>query len=170
MNYNKAIIVGRVTGDPDIKKLPSGTMVANFSMATNRVYTVDNEKKEEVTFHNIIAFGRLAELIGDYVNKGNLLLIEGRLQTRSWEDNKTGEKKYKTEIILENLQFAPKATNGEGGSRGGSSSRAPSRSRSRSEADDQYDNSGNGEEVTPRKKSSRNKVDDDDVNPEDIPF
>lgn len=167
MNYNKAIIVGRVTGEPDIKTLPSGTMVANFSMATNRVYTVDNEKKEEVTFHNIIAFGRLAELIDQYVNKGNLLLIEGRLQTRSWEDNKTGEKKYKTEIILENLQFAPKATNGKGGS----SSRAPSRSRSRSEADDQYDNFGGDQGVSPRKKSSRSsKVDDDEVNPEEIPF
>lgn len=170
MNYNKAIIVGRVTGDPETKKLPSGTMVANFSMATNRVYTVDNEKKEEVTFHNIIAFGRLAELIGDYVNKGNLLLIEGRLQTRSWEDSKSGEKKYKTEIILENMQFAPKATNGGGDSKGGSSSRSSSRGRSRSEADEEYDNFG-GEEVTPRKKaSSRKRVDDDDVNPEEIPF
>jgi single-strand DNA-binding protein len=106
MNLNKATIVGRVVRDPELRALPSGSQVASLSVATSRVYKKDNAKKEETEFHNVIAFGKTAEIIGQYVKKGQLILIEGRLQTRSWE--KDGHKNYRTEIICDVMQMGPK--------------------------------------------------------------
>ena len=108
MNLNKTIIVGRVTRDVELKALPSGTAVSTFSLATNRVWTKDGEKHEETEFHNIVVFGKMAETVGQYVKKGQLLLVEGRLQIRSWDD-KDGKKMYRTEIMAESFQFGPKA-------------------------------------------------------------
>lgn len=162
MNYNKAIILGRVTADPDVKQLPSGVVVAKFSLATNHVYKdKDGEKVEDVTFHNLVAFSRLAEIVGDYVTKGSLLLAEGRLQTSSWDDKKTGEKKYRTEIIVENVQLAPKSTNAP--SSNGSYDRKE-RAKKTSSADEEYDN------FDKPTRSKKPKVDEGEVNPEDIPF
>lgn len=111
MNLNKAFILGRVTQDPQAKNLPSGTIVVNFSIATNRVfYDKNREKQKQTEFHNIVAFGKPAEIIQQYLKKGSLVLIEGRIQTRSWED-KDGIKKYRTEVIVENLQLGPKSQN-----------------------------------------------------------
>ncbi len=111
MNLNKAFVLGRLTQDPQIKSLPSGDLVASFGVATNRVfYNKNREKQEQTEFHNIVVFGKLAEIAQQYLKQGSMVLIEGRLQTRSWED-KDGIKKYRTEIIGEALQLGPKSTN-----------------------------------------------------------
>lgn len=107
MNLNKAFIVGRVTADIEVKATKGGMKVANFSMATNRTWTKDGEKHEEAEFHNIVAWGRTAEIIAEYSGKGAELLVEGRLQTRSWED-KNGNKRYTTEIVAESIQLGQK--------------------------------------------------------------
>lgn len=153
MNLNKVSLIGRVTKDPEVKSLPSGIQVSSFSLATNRVWKDKNgEKQESTDFHNLISFGKQAETIGQYVTKGQLLYIDGRLQTRTWED-KDGKKNYRTEIVLENFQFGPKAQ--------GSSSR-------QQENEEEFDE--------PKKKpSKRVEVDtveypSDDINPSDIPF
>lgn len=109
MNLNKAFVLGRVSQDPQIKSLPSGDLVANFGIATNRIfYDKNREKQEQTEFHNIVAFGKLAEIVQQYLKQGSLVLIEGRLQTRSWED-KDGIKRYRTEIIAEAMQLGPKS-------------------------------------------------------------
>lgn len=111
MYLNKAIISGNLTRDPEMKSLPSGVKVTNFSIATNRVYYKDEAKHEEVEFHNIVVFGRQAENAAQYLKKGQSALVEGRIQTRSW-DGEDGQKRYRTEIIAENVQFGPKAGGG----------------------------------------------------------
>jgi len=116
MNLNKAILIGRVTRDPEMRTTPSGQSVCNFGIATNRVWTDNNtkERQEKTEFHNIVTWRRLAEIANQYLTKGSLVMIEGRIETRSWEDQ-SGVKKYRTEIIAENMQLGPRA--GEGGSR-----------------------------------------------------
>jgi len=109
MNLNKVFILGRLTQDPQIRSLPSGDLVATFGVATNRVfYNKNKEKQEQTEFHNVVLFGKLADIAKQYLKQGSMVLIEGRLQTRSWED-KDGIKKYRTEIIGENLQLGPKS-------------------------------------------------------------
>jgi len=108
MNLNKAFVLGNVTRDPESRAMPSGQQVVNFGIATNRFYTDQaGQKKQDVEFHNIVAFGKLADTISKYVTKGSLILIEGRIKTRNW-DNAAGVKQYKTEIIAENLQLGPR--------------------------------------------------------------
>jgi single-strand DNA-binding protein len=109
MNLNKVFILGRLTQDPQVKSLPSGQTVANFGVATNRIfYNQNREKQEQTEFHNVVAFGKLADTARQYLRQGSMVLIEGRLQTRNWE-GKDGVKRYRTEIIVENLQLGPKS-------------------------------------------------------------
>lgn len=109
MYLNKAIIIGNLTRDPELKALPNGTSVTSFSVATNRVWKdKNNDKQEAVDYHNIIVFGRQADSCAQWLKKGSSVLVEGRLQTRSWED-KEGKKLYKTEIVSESIQFGPRA-------------------------------------------------------------
>jgi len=109
MNFNKAILVGRLTQDPQSRSLPSGQSVVSFGLATGRFYTdKSGEKKQQTEFHNIVMFGRLAEIASQYLTKGSLALIEGRLQTRSWQDS-SGNQRWRTEIIAERLQMGPKS-------------------------------------------------------------
>jgi len=107
MNLNKAILVGRLTQDPELRTTPSGQTVCSFGMATNRVWNQNNQKQEKAEFHNIVLWQKLAEIASQYLKKGSLVLIEGRIQTRSWEDQ-SGTKKYKTEIIGESMQMGPR--------------------------------------------------------------
>jgi single-strand DNA-binding protein len=108
MNLNKAILVGRLTRDPETKSLPSGQQVASFGLATSRFYNDKNSQRQEATdFHNIVFFGRTAEVASQYLKKGSLVLIEGRIQNRSWQDN-DGVKKYRSEIVGERLQLGPR--------------------------------------------------------------
>lgn len=109
MNLNKVILIGRLTRDPEVKSLPSGQQVSTFGLATNRVFTdKSGQKKEQTEFHNIVLFGRLAEIAGQYLTKGALAMIEGRLQTRSWQDA-AGNKHSRTEIVAQSLQLGPRA-------------------------------------------------------------
>lgn len=108
MNLNKVFLVGRLTRDPETRTLPSGQPVANFGLATDRYFTdKSGQKQQQTEFHNIVMFGRLAEIATQYLTKGSLTLIEGRLQTRNWQDP-SGNKRYRTEIIAERMQLGPR--------------------------------------------------------------
>lgn len=110
MNLNKVFVLGNLTKDPEMRTIPSGQQVTTFSIATNRVwYNQAKEKNQEVEFHNIVLWGRLAEIAGQYLKKGQMALIEGRIKTRSWQAQ-DGTKKYRTEIIAESMQMGPKTT------------------------------------------------------------
>ena len=112
MNLNKVFIMGNLTRDPELKTLPSGSSVANFGIATNRVWrNQQGEKQEEVQFHNIVVFGKQADTVSQYLKKGSSVLVEGRLQTRNWEAQ-DGTKRTKTEIVAERVQFGPRRSGG----------------------------------------------------------
>ena len=111
MNINQVIIVGRLTKDPEKKSLPNGTSVVNASIATSRTYKDKSDKKvEETEFHNIVAFGKTADIMAQYLVKGQLVGVTGRLVTRNWE--KDGHKNYRTEIMVDSMQMGPKAGTG----------------------------------------------------------
>ena len=119
MNFNKAVILGNVTRDPEQRALPSGQPVASFGIATNRFYTDQaGAKKQDTEFHNIVCFGKLADIASRFLTKGALVMIEGRIKTSSWQ-NSAGVKQYKTEIIAETLQLGPRP-GGPGQMQGGS--------------------------------------------------
>ena len=104
MDLNKAMLIGNITRDPELRSTPSGQSVANFGVATNRVWKDPNsgERRESAEFHNIVAWGRLAEICGQYLRKGSKVFVEGRLQTRSWQ-GQDGNKRYMTEVVMENM-------------------------------------------------------------------
>lgn len=116
MNLNKVMIIGRLAADPETRTTPSGQQVATLRVATNRVWNdrQSGQKQEQVEFHTIVAWGSLADVAGKYLKKGQMAFFEGRLQTRSWQDQ-AGQKKYRTEIVAENLQLGPKASGMGGG-------------------------------------------------------
>jgi len=108
MNFNKAIIVGNLTRDPETRSMPNGQQVVNFGIASNRYYNdQQGNRQEKAEFHNIVAFGKLADISSKYLKKGTLVLVEGRLQTSNWE-GKDGVKRYRTEIIMESMQMGPR--------------------------------------------------------------
>ncbi len=108
MNLNKVFLLGRLTADPISRTTPSGQQVATFSIATNRVwYDKASGKKEDVQFHNIVVWGRQADVAQRFLAKGGVVFIEGRLQTRAWDD-KAGQKRRTTEVIAESLQLGPR--------------------------------------------------------------
>lgn len=147
MNLNKVEVIGRMTRDPETKALPSGTSVTNFSLGTNRVWKDKaGVKQEEAEFINCVAFGRTAEVMQQYVRKGQEIYIEGRLQTRSWDDKESGKKVYRTEVIVNQMQMGAKAK-GDTGER--SSYQKPAGS---VDAGDTIE------------------YPDEDINPDDIPF
>jgi single-strand DNA-binding protein len=158
MYLNKALIAGNLTRDPELKALPSGANVCSFGIATNRVWKDQNgEKKEATEFHNIVVFGRQAETCAQYLRKGQQALVEGRLQTRSWE--KDGAKQYRTEIVADRVQFGPKA----GGAGSGAGGTEASEVR------------GSGAPHPPKEKKEGEKKDEIDypaenISPDDIPF
>ena len=103
MSLNRAQIIGNLTKDPEVRQTPSGTLVASFTVATNHTWKDQNgQKQEKAEFHNIVAWGKLAEICQQYLRKGKKIFIEGRIQTRDWEGD-DGIKRYKTEIIAENM-------------------------------------------------------------------
>lgn len=122
MNLNKAFILGNVVRDPESRTTPSGQTVANFSIATNRMWTdKEGQKQKKAEFHNIVAWGKLGEICAQYLQKGKLVFIEGRIETRSW-DAPDGTKKYRTEVIAEGMQMGPKL----GGTENSSGRQSPS--------------------------------------------
>lgn len=149
MYLNKALIIGNLTRDPELKSLPSGIKVTSFSVATNRVWKdASGAKKEAADYHNIVVFGRQAETAAQYLKKGSSVLVEGRMQTRSWDAN-DGTKKYRTEVIADRVQFGNRPT----GTGGGAPASAPSDAGGSSDA---------GLETI--------EYPEDDINPDDIPF
>jgi single-strand DNA-binding protein len=155
MYLNKAIVIGNLTRDPELRSLPSGIKVCSFSLATNRVWKDKNGARQESTdYHNVVVFGRQAETVAQYMKKGSSILVEGRMQTRSWDDKNSGEKKYRTEIVADRTQFGPKG--GSGGSSPSSSSSMGAESAKSS----------------PAKEEEIDTIEypEEDINPEDIPF
>ncbi len=152
MYLNKAIIIGNLTRDPELKSLPSGMQVTSFSVATNRVWKDKNGAKQESTdYHNIVVFGRQAETANQYLKKGASALIEGRIQTRSW-DGQDGKKQYRTEIVADRVQFGP---------------------RTGSFVSEGQTSSGSAPASTAKQNASEDEAiayPDDEINPEDIPF
>lgn len=119
-SVNKVILLGNVGKDPEIKATSSGMPVATFSIATSeRFKDKQGNWQDRTEWHNLVAYQRTAEIVRDYVKKGNKLYIEGRLQTSSWDDKTSGQKRYKTEIIVSDLSLL--SGRGEGGEGGGSS-------------------------------------------------
>jgi len=113
MNLNKAFLIGRLTRNPETKSLPSGQPVTSFGMATDRYYYDKSGGRQQKTeFHNIVMFGKLAEIAAQYLLKGSLTYIEGRIQTRTWKDP-SGSQRYRTEIVAERMQLGPKSTKRE---------------------------------------------------------
>lgn len=108
MNLNKAFVLGNLTRDPELRQTPTGQNVASFGVATNRMWTDPaGNKQTQTEFHNVVVWGRLAEIANEYLSKGRLVFIEGRISTRSWQDQQ-GQKKYRTEIVAENMQLGPR--------------------------------------------------------------
>lgn len=159
MYINKAFIYGNLTRDPELKTTPTGTQVAQFSVATNRVYKDKNgAKQEEVQFHNCVAWAQQADTLCRYMKKGSAIFVEGRIQTRSW-DAKDGTKQYRTEIVVENFQFGPKVGGMGTSDFGGAAPRAaaPAHAPSASSA-------------APMPELETIEYPSDDINPDDIPF
>jgi single-strand DNA-binding protein len=155
MYINKATILGNLTRDPELKSLPSGIKIASFSLATNPTWKdATGAKKDASEFHNIVAFGKQAELIAQYARKGSSLYVEGRIQTRSW-DATDGTKKYRTEVVLESFQFGPRAQTTPGGYTAGADQGTPTPKSSAKKESEELDTIEYPEE---------------DVSPEDIPF
>ncbi len=158
MYLNKAIIIGNLTRDPEQKALPSGVAVTSFSVATNRVYKdKDGNKQEQTEYHNIVVFGRQAETSGQYLKKGQSVLVEGRMQTRSWEQD--GVKKYRTEIIADTVQFGQRAGAGTGSNQNSNSSSNPNQ-----------DGEINQDSGSSSSNASQIEYPEDEINPDDIPF
>jgi single-strand DNA-binding protein len=147
MYLNKAYILGNLTRDPELRSLPSGAKVASFGVATNRRYKDQNGTWQDATeYHNIVVFGRSAETSAQYLKKGSSVLVEGRIQTRSWESD--GKKNYRTEIVAERVQFGPRSSGGN--------------------SESGKENPRNG--GASQKEENAIEYPDEEINPDDIPF
>ncbi|MEN9338315.1 MAG: hypothetical protein RI945_40 [Candidatus Parcubacteria bacterium] len=150
MYLNKVMLYGNLTSDPDLRSMPNGNKVVSFGLATNRSYKdATGARKEVAEFHNIVAYGKLAEIFVQWLKKGRPVYVEGRIQSRSWEDQNGGGKKYRTEIVVDNFQF------GAGGKPGESSESTPSTESPKGAGLEELDTIDYG---------------DSEINPDDIPF
>jgi len=154
MYLNKVFIIGNLTRDPELKAIPSGIKVCSFSVATNRVWKDKNGARQEAAdYHNIVVFGRQAETVAQYMKKGSQVMIEGRMQTRSWDDAATNSKKYRTEVIADRVSFG---SSGNAPKTGGNFDQSQAKSSQPEQKDD-------GELDTI-------EYPDEQINAEDIPF
>lgn len=160
MNLNKVFIIGRLTVDPQLRTTPSGQSVVTVSVATNRNWTgKDGKRQEDTQFHNIVVWGRQAEVVSQFLKKGSIVFVEGRLQTRSWQDNQ-GQTRRATEIVSERLQLGPRPAGGgfrDSGQQndGGFKQKSP---------ESQGVDEGSGATLP------EISMDDEDIKPEDLPF
>jgi len=151
MYLNKAIVIGNLTRDPELTAIPSGQKVCKLGLATNRVWKDKNgAKQESTTYHNIVVWGKQAETSAQYLKKGQQVMVEGRIETRSWDDKTSGEKKYRTEIVADRVQFGQKAGGGSPQASSGSSDTKASQNN--------------------QEESDSIEYPEEDINPEDIPF
>ena len=176
MNLNKAFILGNLTRDPELRQTPTGKSVASFGVATNRIWSdPSGNKQTQAEFHNVVVWGRLAEIASEYLAKGRLVFIEGRITTRSWQDQQ-GQKKYRTEIIAENMQLGPRLQTPEASATGGQArfqsapnsnqmpAIAPRESESLASSPGQNGSSGSDQETLPEVQL------DEEIKVENIPF
>lgn len=155
MYINKAFVYGNLTRDPELKSLPSGVPVTSFSLATTNIWkNKDGQRQEDTQFHNIVVFGPIARNVAQYLKKGSSAFVEGRMQTRSW-DAPDGQKKYRTEIVADTVQFGPKREGEVGGGSSMTGSNASSTARD--------------EQATPPAMDTI-QYPEEDINPDDIPF
>jgi len=127
-SYNKVMLLGNLTRDPEVKYTPKGSAVADIGLAVNRTYTTDGgEKREETTFVDVTMWGRQAEIAGEYLKKGRPLFVEGRLQLDTWDDKQTGQKRSKLRVVCENFQMLGSRDGGGEGGGGGRPSGGSSR-------------------------------------------
>lgn len=173
MNLNKVQLIGRLTRAPELRQTPAGQAVCTFGLATNRTWLLEGgQKQEKVEFHNIVVWGRLAEICQQYLSKGQLAYIEGRIESRSWQDkNHPDVKHYRTEIVTENMQMGPRS--GQGGGQNPEQSGAQNASPSVGEA------VGGGAAVTGGRAAKAPAEDpletiqypgEEDIKPDDIQF
>ena len=134
---NKVIIVGRLGKDPEIRSTPQGTSVAKFTVATDEKFTDrSGERQERTEWHNIVAWGKLGEICGQYLRKGKLVYIEGSIRTDSWDDKESGQKKYRTEIVARDMKMLDRRGDDGGSGGGGGYSQSQSRGGSSKPASD----------------------------------
>jgi single-strand DNA-binding protein len=146
-SFNKVILLGNLTRDPEVRYTPKGTAVTELGMAVNRVYTAENgEKREETTFVDVTLWGRTAEIAGEYLKKGRPVFIEGRLQLDTWDDKQSGQKRSKLKVVGEGLQLIGSRPGGGGGGGDDEGSSAPRSSKS-----------------TPPPKAAPSEPDDDEI-------
>ena len=157
MNLNKVFLIGNLTRDPELRTMPNGNPVVNFGIATNRIWKDKaGVQQKHAEFHNIVMFGRLAEIAKQYLQKGASVMVEGRLQTKTW-DGQDGQKKSRTEIIAENMQMGPRlagADRPQGGSPLGASADAHDKSPA----------------MPPSEELATVEYPEDEIKPDDIPF
>ncbi len=144
---NKVILFGNLTRDPELKSLPSGISVASFGMATNRRVKKGEQWESVPEFHNVVVFGRQAETTAQYLKKGSSALVDGRIQTRSWEDKNGKGKQYRTEVVAERIEFGSRPAGGASSAGGSSHSE---------------------EQKSPKEDTIDYPT--EDINPDDIPF
>jgi single-strand DNA-binding protein len=139
-SFNKVMLLGNLTRDPEVKYTPKGSAVADIGLAVNRTYTTDGgEKREETTFVDVTMWGRQAEIAGEYLKKGRPLFVEGRLQLDTWDDKQTGQKRSKLRVVCENFQMLGSRDGGGEGGGGGRSSGGGKPSKSAPAAEDSAD-------------------------------
>jgi single-strand DNA-binding protein len=151
-NLNRVLLIGNLTRDPEVRYTPKGTAVTDIGMAINRVFTSeDGERREEVTYVDVVLWARLAEIAGQYLKKGRPVFIEGRLQLDTWDDKQTGQKRSRMRVVAENLQLLG-SRESEGGPTGPAPARRPATG------------------ATQSPSASQPRDPDLDVEPDDIPF
>lgn len=147
-SFNKVILLGNLTRDPEVRYTPKGTAVTELGMAVNRVYTAENgEKREETTFVDITLWGRTAEIAGEYLKKGRPVFIEGRLQLDTWDDKQSGQKRSKLKVVGEGLQLIGSRPGGGGGGGG----------------DEEGSSAPRSSKSTPPPKAAPSAPDDDEI-------
>jgi single-strand DNA-binding protein len=152
-NLNRVLLIGNLTRDPEVRYTPKGTAVTDIGMAINRVFTSeDGERREEVTYVDVVLWARLAEIAGQYLKKGRPVFIEGRLQLDTWDDKQTGQKRSRMRVVAENLQLLGSRGESEGGPIGPAPARRPATG------------------ATQSPPTSQPRDPDLDVEPDDIPF
>lgn len=164
MNLNKVFIIGRITADIELRATASNQPVASFSVATNRVWNDKSGQKQESTeFHNVVVWGRQAELASQFLSKGSLVMIEGRLQTRTWQGS-DGQNRKTTEIVCERIQFGPRNT---GGPASGYAGKPSAKEQPKQETSSFEDSLSEG---IPEISSDESFGEGDNIKPEDLPF
>ncbi|NCO15250.1 single-stranded DNA-binding protein [Candidatus Wolfebacteria bacterium CG18_big_fil_WC_8_21_14_2_50_39_7] len=150
MNLNKVFILGRLTADPQLRTTPTGQQVASFGVATNRIWNdKTGSRQQEVEYHNVVVWGRQAEIVSQFLTKGSLLLVEGRMRTRTWQ-NKQGQNQRTTEIIGERIQLGPRSSQSQTGF-------------NKPEAEET-------KSVSPKKELPEIDINEEDIKAEDLPF